>query len=128
MTAHIVAIGHVSLRSADIARSVAFYRTVVGLKQVVATTHFNAFEVGSVHLCITPGTPRPASFDLTTQDVEGFRQRLRASGVACTGITTGAWSGHTGFCFTDPDGHEISVTNVHVAMPAVESPAAGATS
>jgi catechol 2,3-dioxygenase-like lactoylglutathione lyase family enzyme len=119
MSAHIVSIGHVMLRTSDCARAVAFYREVVGLKLVVATTYFNAFELGDVHLCIVPGKPRVAAFDLTTNDVEGFRQRLRQAGVACSGITTGAYSGHTGFSFSDPDGHEIAVTNVHVLMSEV---------
>ncbi len=119
LTPEVVAIGHVCLRTPDVPRLAAFYRDVVGLKLVVASQHFNAFEVGDVHFCIIAGAPRPAGFDFTTNDVEGYRQRLRAAGVACSGITVGAWSGHHGFDFTDPDGNVMTVTNAHLEMPAV---------
>ncbi len=44
----IVAVGHVILWTRDLSRSLDFYRDILGLKQVVRTPWFNAFEIGRV--------------------------------------------------------------------------------
>lgn len=117
----IVAVGHVGIRSRDLPRTVAFYREAVGLKQVVKSEYFNAFEVGHVHLCITPGDPGDVHFDLTTDDIDACHDRLRQKEVPCTGIEENTQAHHRYFTFTDPDGHEITVYTAHDPdMPAIE--------
>ena len=109
----IVAVGHVILRTKDLSRSLDFYRNLVGLRQVIKGDFFNAFEVGDVHFCIMPGKPGRASFDFTSDDVDALHARLAAAGVRCTPPEEDKVSGHRGFEFHDPDGHEITVNSAH---------------
>ena len=59
----IVAVGHVVIRTGDLQRCLAFYRDLLGLKQVIKGDYFNAFEVGLVHFCVMPGKPGEATFE-----------------------------------------------------------------
>jgi len=107
------------LLTPDINRLVDFYKKVLGLKQVVKSDHFNAFEVGDVHFCIMQGEHRTASFDLTSDDVDALRGRLLVAGINCTECRDDAQSGHRWFVLTDPDEHEIRINSAHQPMPAV---------
>jgi catechol 2,3-dioxygenase-like lactoylglutathione lyase family enzyme len=119
----ILAIGHVGLSTRDLRRSLTFYREALGLKQVVATPYFNAFEVGDVHLCITPGEPRDVHFDFTSDDVQGMRKQLVAKGTTCSEVKHLEIAGHDCFSVRDPDGHEITIYSAHQrVMPEVGMP------
>ncbi len=116
----IVAVGHVVIRTRDLQRCLAFYRDLLGLKQVIKGDYFNAFEVGLVHFCVMPGKPGEATFDLTSDDVGALRARLLAADVPCTELRDDKVSGHRSFVLTDPDGHDIAINSAHEAdMPAV---------
>jgi catechol 2,3-dioxygenase-like lactoylglutathione lyase family enzyme len=118
----IVAIGHVGIRVPDVAAAVGFYRGVLGLKHVVKSAYFNAFEVGDAHFCIMPGKPRKqVHFDFTADDVDALRARLTKERVVCTKAQDDRMSGHRCFTLVDPWGHNITVYSAHHEMPDVSS-------
>ncbi len=116
----VVAVGHVGIRVPDVAKAVAFYKSVLGLKHVVRSAYFNAFEVGDAHFCIMPGKPRKqVAFDFTTDDVDALRARLVKEGVVCTKAEDDRMSGHRSFTLVDPWGHNITVYSAHEPMAEV---------
>ena len=128
----IVDIGHAIIHTRDMARSVAFYRDILGLRQILAGDTFNEFRVGTVDLCIMyhpvaprehmTGSERPCpayeshgphvNFDFTTDDIEACRARLIAAGVACGPIVE-LEGAHPYFTFADPDGTVLTVWTQH---------------
>ncbi len=110
----IVAVGHVGLGARDLEALARFYRETLGLKQSVYYPNAVAiFEVGDVDVFLAPGEPTKAEFDLAVDDVDAFRARLVAAGIACGEAADNKQSGHRGFAFTDPDGNRLAVTNAH---------------
>ncbi len=117
----VLGVGHVGIRTGDLERSIRFYRETLGLKHVVKTRFFNAFEVGDVHFCLMPGKPRKTvAFDFATDDVDALHDRLARAGVTCTKPRDDRMSGHRAFSFVDPDGHAITVYSAHTPMPQVD--------
>ena len=109
-----VAVGHVGLAARELDRLTQFYRETVGLRQSVYHAGVVAiFEVGDVDVFIAPGAPSDTTFDLAVDDVDAFRERLVAVGVACDDAKDSTQSGHRGFTFTDPDGNRVHVTSAH---------------
>lgn len=112
--AGIVAIAHVGLTARDLGRLASYYRDTVGLKQTVHVPGVIAiFAVGDVDLAIQAGPPEPVRFDLAADDVDGFRAKLVAAGVACDEPVDDGRSGHRYFCFTDPEGNAVTVMSAH---------------
>src|SRR2546428_645442 len=82
--AGIVAIGHVGVRTSDLAKLTAFYRDVVGLRLTVAYAGVvSIFEVGDVDLFLEPGRRGELAFDLAAEDVDAYRGRVVDEGVEC---------------------------------------------
>jgi len=111
-TRNIVAIGHLTLKVSDLKRSITFYRDLLGLKHVVKSDFFNAFELdGHTHLCIMPGKPNPGqtAFDFLARNVDEVHQTLKQNKVQVTDLKDDERSGHRIFEFSDPDGHKIQV-------------------
>ncbi len=110
----ITGIGHVAIRVKHLQRSAEFYEKLVGLSHIIASDGFHAFDVGGVHFCITPGRPkRRVEFDFSADDVEGLHRRLGEAGVDISKLEKDLPSGHVGFYFVDPDGHQIQVWSTH---------------
>ena len=110
----ITAFGHFFLKVSNLENSIAFYRDTLGLKHVVKSDFFNAFELaGHTHLCIMPGKPSPGDvgFDFLAGDIDSVHDQLKEAGVNVTNPSDDAHSHHRWFQVTDPDGHKFSVMN-----------------
>jgi len=112
--AAIVAIGHVGISARDAEALAAFYRDVVGLRQILDIPVVKIFRVGDVDLFISRGETAPIDFDLTTDDVDGMREKLVAQKVTCEPVHDGPPS-HRSFVFVDPEGHRVTVVSAHPA-------------
>ena len=110
----VVAVGHVGLGARDLEGLARFYREVLGLKQSVYYPNTVAiFEVGDVDVFLAPGETGAADFDLSADDVDALRERLVATGIACSEAKDDKRTGHRDFTFTDPDGNAVHVTSSH---------------
>jgi catechol 2,3-dioxygenase-like lactoylglutathione lyase family enzyme len=110
----LVAVGHVGVRARDLHRLTAFYRDVVGLKQIFNRPDvISIFQLGDADFFLLPGEPGAASFDFAATNVDAFRATLVAAGVACSELQDDAASGHRTFNFTDPDGNYLRVCSAH---------------
>jgi catechol 2,3-dioxygenase-like lactoylglutathione lyase family enzyme len=119
-----VAVGHVSLSVSDIDASYKFY-VDAGLRPFAKDKEIAILEMaGGTHLILFPrgggdeGSAR--SLDLmiagrTLEELEGYRARLVASGVAASPIPQQKYFGHYRFSAADPDGHEITVFTSHAS-------------
>ena len=119
-----IAIGHVTLRVADVARAAAFY-AALGLRPVMQNPSMAILELrGGTHLMLfkakrTPKVGRVGSFDFMVDEVETLRTRLARSGVATTEPADDQVSGHRWFQARDPDGHLLSIYSDHTQGRAV---------
>jgi catechol 2,3-dioxygenase-like lactoylglutathione lyase family enzyme len=115
-----LAIGHVSLRVSDVERAAAFYETL-GLRPVMKSPGLAICELrGGTHLMLfrARGTPRKGpvrSFDFMVDDVDAFRARLAAAGLAPADLRDDARGGHRYFEVSDPDGHALTVFSSHTS-------------
>jgi catechol 2,3-dioxygenase-like lactoylglutathione lyase family enzyme len=120
----LVAIGHVTLRVADVARAAAFY-TELGLRLVMESPSLAILELrGGTHLMLfkarrAPKVGRVHSFDLMVDEVETLRTRLAQSGVETTEPADDQVSGHRWFQARDPDGHLLNIYSDHTQGRAV---------
>ncbi len=99
---------------ADVPRSVAFYRDVVGLELTdIVSESWAEFAAGSATfgvgkgqaLGITPGSQFSATFEV--DDVHATHDRLAGRGVSVTDVQEGPVCY---FCFaTDPDGNRFGL-------------------
>jgi len=110
--ASIVAIGHVGIAARDLDRLSAFYRDVVGLRQIFDLPVVKIFRVGDVDLFISKGQPEALVFDLATDDIDAMRDRLGAGGVSVDPIRDEPPS-HRSFAFVDPEGNRVTVVSAH---------------
>ena len=122
----ITGIGHIAFRVADMARSLAFYRGILGLQEL---TRLNRDD-GSLWLVylrasddtineLFPGgepaaAPNPsavgyAHFSLTVDDMHRTLADLRARGLQEDGEPRRGADGNLGFWITDPDGIRIEL-------------------
>lgn len=101
----------VSVPTRDTARSVAFYRDVLGLPE----SEYTEGEVDAPNVTLSFWEPqkdgiefRPneAGFALRVADVEAVRAELEAKGVEFLGETYDSKVCHMGF-FKDPDGNVV---------------------
>jgi catechol 2,3-dioxygenase-like lactoylglutathione lyase family enzyme len=113
-----VAIGHVTLRVADVARAAEFYGTL-GLRPVMQRKAMAILELrGGTHLLLFRAMGKPKrgplrSFDFMVDDVDKAHARLLDAGLTCSDIASDRVSGHHKFEVTDPDGHVLTVYSTH---------------
>ena len=113
-----VAIGHVTLPTADVPASTDFM-VKLGLRRIVTLDEFAVLELrGGTHLVVHPADGRPASgtqapFDLMYEDVDAAWKHCRELGFAPSEIRDEAF--HRSFTLVEPGGHEIKVNSTHVS-------------
>lgn len=115
MTLPITAIDHVSVLITDVARSRAFYRDVLGLKEIAKPRTFAFvalwFEFGGqqLHLLLKdqPDTRSPRHFALRVDDIEAAREHFRSRGIPLDETTK--IPGADRFFIHDPDGNRIEI-------------------
>ena len=119
-----IAIGHVTLRVADVARACAFY-AALGLRSVWEQPSMAILELrGGTHLMLFKAKRAPRagtvrSFDFMVGEVESLRARLAESGVETTELASDQLSGHRWFQARDPDGHLLNIYSDHTEGRAV---------
>lgn len=112
-------LGHVILYVDDLARSVAFYRDVVGLPHRFTDAGYAEFGTGATRLALYerrraewltghPVAPGPAGeIVLVVDDVDAVASRLRERGVpVLSGPADRSW-GHRTLHVADPDGFVV---------------------
>ena len=101
----------ISVPTRDVARSVAFYRDVLGLQ---ASEH-NDFEIETANVTLTfwnpesqgePFEPNTAGLGLRVADVGQARRELETAGVEFLGDTVDTGVCHMAFA-KDPDGNVV---------------------
>ncbi len=119
-----VAIGHVTLRVSDIARSAEFYRRL-GLRTIVEKPGLAILELrGGTHLLLFKARSKPRrrvirSFDFMVDDADALRDELTSSGIVPGDLREDRLSGHRMFDLADPDGHVITILSDHTEGRAV---------
>jgi catechol 2,3-dioxygenase-like lactoylglutathione lyase family enzyme len=106
---------HVSVLITDVTKSRAFYRDVLGLKEIPKPKTFDFvalwFELGdqTLHLLQKPQPDSRSSrhFALRVRDVDAARQFVRSKGIAPEETTK--IPGCDRFFLYDPDGNRIEV-------------------
>ncbi|HEY3743943.1 MAG TPA: VOC family protein [Bryobacteraceae bacterium] len=114
-----------AIYTADLARSVDFYRRVLGLERQFSDERFCAFAVapGQVFLIfnrdmVNEGSPTPGgfipshaatgpqhfAFGIALADLDSWQERLTAAGVSIESLVDWPFGGRSLF-FRDPDGH-----------------------
>lgn len=119
-----VAIGHVTLRVSDIARSAEFYRRL-GLRTIVEKPGLAILELrGGTHLLLFKARSKQRrrvirSFDFMVDDADALRDELKSSGIVPGDLREDRLSGHRMFDLADPDGHVITILSDHTEGRAV---------
>lgn len=119
-----IAIGHVTLRVADVARAAAFYAEL-GLRPLMQQPSMAILELcGGTHLLLFKAKRAPKagsvhSFDFMVADIEALRARLADAGVETTDPADDQVSGHRWFQARDPDGHLLRIYSDHTEGRAV---------
>lgn len=107
---------HCSVLITDVARSRAFYRDILGLKEIGAPRTFDFvalwFDLGggqTLHLLLKPqpDTISPRHFALHVDDAQAAREYLRQQGVAIDETTEIPHCDR--FFIRDPDGNRIEL-------------------
>ena len=113
-----VAIGHVTMRVADIARAAKYFRKL-GMRGIVEKDGLAVLELrGGTHLVllpaeetVSPGTAAP--FDLMIDELDATHARWTGDGLAPSEIERG--SIHDRFEITTPDEYTLTITSSHVS-------------
>ena len=113
-----VAIGHVTMRVAGIARAAQYFRNL-GMRGLVERDALAVLELrGGTHLVllpaeepVSPGTAAP--FDLIVDDLDATHARWASEGLAPSEIERG--SIHDKFEITTPDDYTLTVYSSHVS-------------
>ena len=113
-----VAIGHVTLPTADVPASTDFM-VKLGLRRIVSLDEFAVLELrGGTHLVvhpaeekIEPGTEAP--FDLIVDDIEATHKHYAELGMNPTEIEPGQI--HSSFTITVPGGYELTINSTHAS-------------
>jgi catechol 2,3-dioxygenase-like lactoylglutathione lyase family enzyme len=108
-------LNHLTLAVADLERSFAFYKDLLGFKPAALWNTGAYLSLGELWLCLSLDTRRAArqapdythyAFDIAQDAFDAFRARLLAEGVA-------EWRSNRSegdsFYFLDPDGHQLEV-------------------
>lgn len=121
MTARIVAPVSRTLAAADVRRSAAFYRDLLGF-DVHETPEGTEVTCGPARLRIEAGEPEPAILFFQTDDVAAMEAGIRARGGHPSDVTRVNWIKMEMFEVRDPDGHVLffgqSYDRPHAATPA----------
>ena len=116
---HVTGIHHVSILITDVARSIAFYRDGLGLRQIERPSTFTTpelreviwFELGPQQLHLmpapTPDVPARRHFAVHLDDARAARKELRGRGIAINESTP--IPGADRFFVNDPDGNRIEL-------------------
>lgn len=115
----ITQIDHVSVIITDVERSRAFYRDLLGLKEIARPRTFDFivvwFELGNhqLHLLLKPqaDTISPRHFALRVRDVNQAREYFRMHGVETEETTP--IPGADRFFIRDPDQNRIEIIQWH---------------
>lgn len=113
-----VAIGHVRLHTADIARAARFFEAL-GMRPCMAWEGMAILELrGGTHLLLIQSADdiQPTldpMFDLMVDDIEAFRAGLIESGIAAGEIAAHPSIAHRRFFVTDPDGRRVAIYSDH---------------
>ena len=90
----------------------AFYRDVLGLKQVTNDKGWREFDAGGVTIGLHSGPPSPGrkgpKIAFLAKDVAGLRAALVKRGAKFGAVSTGAFDLCNG---KDPDGNPIQLSN-----------------
>jgi catechol 2,3-dioxygenase-like lactoylglutathione lyase family enzyme len=126
---HVNGILETAVYVADLARSLSFYRDLLGLDLMLADDRFAAFDVapGQVFLLFVQGSARQPihlhggvipphdaagsihfAFRVAAADLPAWEERLHRHGVAVEGRVTWPAGGHSLY-FRDPDGHLVEL-------------------
>ena len=113
-----LAIGHVTMRVADIARAAKYFRNL-GMRGIVEKDGLAVLELrGGTHLVllpaeepVAPGTAAP--FDLMVDELEATHARWTGDGLAPSEIEHG--SIHDRFEITTPDAYTLTIYSSHVS-------------
>ena len=107
-------INAVTLRTGDMAASVAFYRAL-GMTVTFggADARFTSLGAGDCHVNLTlalvvPATPFPGRIVFYVDDVDTFHERICAAGYVPESEPADAPWGERFFHIHDPSGHELS--------------------
>ena len=110
-------VGHVELRSTDVAKTREFM-VKLGMRDL-GVGEVAILELrGGTHLVVLPAeAPTPAGakapFDLMVDDIEAAQKRYTALGARPSEIETRAF--HRSFMVVAPSGHEITVNSSHAS-------------
>lgn len=114
-----IAVGHVTLRVADVGPAAEFY-AVLGLRPIMQRESMAIFELrGGTHLLLfrAKGKPKKGpvrSFDFMVDDIDDARTSLVRAKLSCSEIVNDRVSGHRMFEVIDPDGHVLTLYSTHV--------------
>ncbi|WP_246568293.1 VOC family protein [Polymorphospora rubra] len=105
---------------ADLPRSVAFYRDMLGFHEIDGGDNNAVLASGNTRLVlwatpdVTPVNRRVTHLNLDVADVQAAYRQLRANGVRFTSeprvVNRGARVEQWAAAFKDPDGHGIALT------------------
>jgi catechol 2,3-dioxygenase-like lactoylglutathione lyase family enzyme len=118
-----IAVNQLIVPVADMDRSVAFYRDLLGLEPLTVSEHWSEFHAGALTIALHPGRANAqATFEsgtdagtltigLTTPDLEETCVTLRKRGVVVDGLRD--LEGLPPIAtFSDPDGASFSLSGV----------------
>lgn len=105
-------LNHITLATADLARSFAFYTDVLGAKPLARWRRGCYLLLGEIWLCLDVGVPNASgaythiALDVSAADFEMLSQVIRTSGAL---IWKENRSEGASFYFLDPDGHKLEI-------------------
>ena len=106
-------INHITLAVSDLAKSLAFYRDVLGFKQVYVWDGGAYLEAGNVWICLSPdATTQPTKdYSHIAFDVELNKFNSLANKIIQSGMDIWKENSSEGesLYFCDPDGHRLEI-------------------
>lgn len=112
-------LAHVILFVADMSRSVAFYRDLLGIALRFESPEWTEFETGGTTLALHPGEGPPISGSasapgqcrpgLSVPDLDAFHERVTGAGTRCVQTPRDVFGVRIAQ-YADPDGIVISVS------------------
>lgn len=134
--AQVSTVSHVAIEVTDLETSIAFYRRVLGMRImlnqrdespaqikgmvgdfVIEIAQLAGTGAGAKHATVRRGMPS-LWLSLTTSDVAGAFERLRAAGIVDQTVPS-TMGGATFFSFRDPDGYVIELIELPDGAPSL---------
>lgn len=102
-------ISAVTVRVSDMARSVKFYRDILGIEMTYGgeDAEFSSFKIGEESLNLEHGKHGWARIIIYVDNVDEFWRYLNGKGLNLDKPRNASW-GERYFHAHDPDGHEVS--------------------